>query len=89
MKRSAIVMTAWLSLCLSTVATAGEELKKEQLDRIVKAMAPMGCTEIKGEGEDEGTHYEIDDIICNGYSYDIQIDKDMKIITMVRDPRPK
>ena len=52
-------------------------------------MAPMGCTEIKGEGEDEGTHYEIDDIICNGYSYDIQIDKDMKIITMVRDPRPK
>lgn len=75
--------------CVSFAALADEELKKEDMDKILEALASLGCTEIKGEGEDEGTHFEIDDIICNGYSYDIQIDKEMNVITMVRDPKKR
>ena len=88
MKKSKIAAIALLlSAGLSAGALADEaELSKDAMDKILKALSGIGCTEIKGEGEDEGGHYELDDVICQGSSYDIQIDKDLKIITMVRDP---
>ena len=87
MKTAAFTIMVLFGACLSSAVLADEEIKKEDMKRILEALSSLGCTEIRGEGEDEGTHFEVDDIICNGQSYDLQIDKEMNIITMVRDPK--
>lgn len=86
MKSALIASSIILGASLSFGAMAEDELEQEDLDKILEALSGIGCTEIQGEGEDEGTHFEVDDVICDGHSYDIQMDKEMKIITMVRDP---
>ena len=90
-KSGALTLAILFGVGLSSAVMAaerGREASKQEQEKILEALSGLGCTEIKGETEDEGTHFEVDDIVCQGRSYDIQIDKDMKIITMVRDPGP-
>lgn len=84
MMRSVVLVSSVL-LSMSVFADDKEASKEDQM-KILEAVKGFGCSEIQGETEDEGSHFEVDDLICNGYSYDLQIDKDMKVITMVRDP---
>ena len=54
--------------------------------KIKAALAALGCTGGKMEKETEASGtFEVDDAKCKDGQYDIKLDKDFKLIAMIRD----
>jgi|KBSMisStaDraftv2_1062788.scaffolds.fasta_scaffold272791_3 hypothetical protein len=58
-----------------------------EAEKIKAALEAMGCTGGKMEKESEGNafSFEVDDAKCKDGEYDVKLDKDFKVIIMLRD----
>jgi hypothetical protein len=58
-----------------------------EAEKIKAALEAFGCTadKIEKESEESALPYEVDDAKCKGGKYNIKLDKDFKVIFMVRD----
>ena len=81
------LMAFTAALLSSTFALADTPVTPAEAEKIKAAMEILGCAGGKMEKETEGSGYfEIDDANCNwGGQYDIKLDKDFKLIAMIRD----
>lgn len=90
-KLAAIAMTGAFALTLASVARADDDVppSPEETASIVAALEAMGCKgydEIEKEIKKDGRHhFEVDDAICGDGEYDIDLDKDFKLMSKSRD----
>jgi hypothetical protein len=58
-----------------------------EAEKIKAALEAFGCTadKMEKESEDSALPYEVDDAKCKGGEYNIKLDKDFKVIIMLRD----
>ncbi|WP_249135943.1 hypothetical protein [Bradyrhizobium sp. AUGA SZCCT0176] len=57
-----------------------------EAEKIKAVLEGLGCTGGKMEKETEASSYfEVDDAKCRDGQYDIKLDKDFKLIAMIRD----
>jgi hypothetical protein len=75
--KSSAVAATLLGIALATPALAGDQVPKETVDRIEKALAEVGCKPTEIERDDKG--YNLDDAECADGLNDIKLDKDFKI----------
>jgi hypothetical protein len=70
-----------------TFGLADNKVSSEEAEKIKAALEAFGCTGGEMEKEDEGSAllYEVDDAKCKSGEYDIKLDKDFKVIVMIRD----
>jgi hypothetical protein len=74
------------ALVSSTFALADTPVTPAEAEKINAALQALGCTGGKMEKETEASSYfEVDDAKCKDGQYDIKLDKDFKLIAMVRD----
>jgi hypothetical protein len=74
------------ALLSSTFVLADTPVSPAEADKIKAALEVLGCTGGKMEKETEaGGIFEIDDAKCRDGQYDIKLDKDFKLIAMIRD----
>ena len=84
MKQIFIICSA-LSIGL-TAALADTPVSEPDAQKIRAALQPWGCSGGKMEQETEGSGlYEVDDANCPGGQYDIKLDKEFKVLSIVRD----
>ena len=72
----------------STFAISGDiPVSPAEAEKIKAALEAMGCTGGKMEKESEGNafSFEVDDAKCKDGEYDVKLDKDFKVIIMLRD----
>jgi len=72
----------------STFAISGDiPVSPAEAEKIKAALEAFGCTadKMEKESEDSAFPYEVDDAKCKGGKYNIKLDKDFKVIIMLRD----
>lgn len=79
-------MTFAAALVGSTFAFADTPVTPAEAEKIKAALQALGCTGGKMEKETEASGYfEVDDAKCRDGQYDIKLDKDFKLLSMIRD----
>lgn len=84
MKRTlvAVAALAFGSVC----AFADEAPTPAEAEQIAAAVTAHGCSGGKYEKDVEGNRvYEVDDAVCQDGKYDLDLDKDFKIIRSEKD----
>ena len=74
-------------LVSSAFALADTPVTPAEAEKIKAALEAFGCTadKMEKESEDSALPYEVDDAKCKGGKYNIKLDKDFKVIIMLRD----
>jgi hypothetical protein len=81
-----ISMAFAATLVSSTFALADTPVTPAEAEKIKAVLETLGCTGGKMEKETEGSGYfEVDDAKCRDGQFDIKLDKDFKMIAMIRD----
>lgn len=81
-----VLMALAAALLSSTFAFADTPVTPAEAEKIKAALEVLGCTGGKMEKETEaGGIFEIDDAKCRDGQYDIKLDKEFKLIAMIRD----
>ena len=77
------------ALIAATPALADQTPSADELKKVNEVLSAMGCTgpqeiekEVRSSG---GHHFEIDDVKCDGAVYDIDLDKDFKLVKKERE----
>ncbi|MGY3619269.1 hypothetical protein [Bradyrhizobium sp. USDA 10063] len=84
MKHTLVAFTAVLAS--STFAFAATPVTPAEADKIKATLEAIGCTGGKMEKETESSGYfEVDDAKCEDGPYHIKLDKNFKVIAIVRD----
>jgi hypothetical protein len=84
MKFSLIVLATVLTG--GAAALADTPVSPDEAQKIKQALQVWGCSGGKAEKESEASGvYEVDDAKCHGDQYDIKLDKDFKVIAIIRD----
>ena len=67
-------------------AHADTPVSPQEAEKIKQTLQAWGCSGGKMEKETEASgSYEVDDAKCHGEQYDIKLDKDFKVIAIIRD----
>jgi hypothetical protein len=76
-----------LGMSLSTSVLADTPVSEEEAQKIKAALDSWGCSGGKMEKQTKrkGVVYEIEDARCKDATYEIQLDKDFKVISIERD----
>jgi hypothetical protein len=79
------VLVPFIAMFMSTAVLANSPVS--QVDAQIRAsLEAWGCSAGKMEQETEGSGvYEVDDAKCKDGPYDINLDKDFKVISITRD----
>ncbi|MBR1299606.1 hypothetical protein [Bradyrhizobium sp. AUGA SZCCT0042] len=82
-----LFLTAFAAaLASSTFALADTPVTPAEAEKVKAVLEGLGCTGGKMEKETEASSYfEVDDAKCRDGQYDIKLDKDFKLIAMIRD----
>jgi hypothetical protein len=71
----------------ATTALADDKVSQAEAEKIKAALEAMGCKggEMEKQSEGNAFAFEVDDEECKDGEYDVKLDKDFKVIIMLRD----
>lgn len=73
------------ALALSPAAVSAQEVPAETATKIQAVLAEMQCEVDPANIEPSGEGFELDDVFCADGQYDMDVDKDLKVVGKTKE----